>query len=301
MIDEQVEDVGSPAAGGAAGPAPSGAPSGAPGPATGPAVDWVAAPAAAALATYPDLAGKVAVVTGGSRGIGAATAAALGANGVAVTVVGRDEQALAAVAGSIEEAGGRAAWVAADCTVAAEVDRMAPAVAERFGPADVVVAFAGGNGMPVPTEEETAEHWREVVDGELTSTFLTVRAFLPAMVERRRGVVVTMSSAAGRQAAHCAAAYAAAKAGVVAFTRHLAGELAGRGVRANCVAPSAVENDRMRAWLTGPERRELGRSFPLGRIGQPADVAAATLFLASDASSWITGATLDVSGGKVML
>jgi 3-oxoacyl-[acyl-carrier protein] reductase len=250
---------------------------------------------------YPDLAGKVAVVTGGSRGIGAATAAALAINKVAVAVVGRDEQALAAVTTSIQAHGGQAMWVAADCAVAAEVDRMGSAVADQLGPVDIVAAFAGGNGMPVPTDQETAEHWTEIVNGDLTSSFLTVRAFLPQMVERRRGVIVTMSSAAARQAAQSAAAYAAAKAGVIAFTRHVAGEFAGRGIRANCVAPSAIENDKMRTWMTVEQRQGLGRSFPLGRLGEPADVAAATLFLASDVSSWITGATLDIAGGKIML
>jgi 3-oxoacyl-[acyl-carrier protein] reductase len=250
---------------------------------------------------YPDLAGKVAVVTGGSRGIGAAAAAALAASGVAVAVVGRDQQALAAVTSSIESDGGRAVHIAADCTIASDMDRLVSAVAEHLGPVDIVAAFAGGNGMPVPTEQETPEHWREVVDADLTSMFVTVRAFLPQLAERRRGVIVTMSSAAARQAAQSSAAYAAAKAGVIAFTRHVAGEFAGRGIRANCVAPSAVENDRMRTWMTAEQRENLGRSFPLGRLGQPSDVTAATLFLASDASSWITGATLDIAGGKIML
>lgn len=250
---------------------------------------------------YPDLAGKVAVVTGGSRGIGATTAAALAANGVSVAVVGRDEQALAAVTALIQSQSGRALAVVADCSVSAEVDRMVSTVADRLAPPDVVVAFAGGNGMPVPTEQETAEHWREVLDDDLTSSFLTVRACLPHMVGRRRGVIVTMSSAAARQAAQSAAAYAAAKAGVIAFTRHVAGEFAGRGIRANCVAPSAIENDRMRTWMSEEQRQNLGRSFPLGRFGQPADVASAALFLTSDASSWITGATLDIAGGKIML
>jgi 3-oxoacyl-[acyl-carrier protein] reductase len=250
---------------------------------------------------YPDLAGKAAVVTGGSRGIGAATAAALASNGVAVGLVGRDTQALASVATSIQDRGGRAVWAAADCTVAAEVDRVVATVADQLGPVDIVAAFAGGNGMSVPTEAETAEHWRAVLDDNLTSSFLTVQAFLPQMVERRRGMIVTMSSAAARHASQSAAAYAAAKAGVIAFTRHLAGEFAGRGIRANCIAPSAIENDRMRARMTDEQREALNHSFPLGRLGQPTDVAAATLFLASDASSWITGATLDIAGGKIML
>jgi 3-oxoacyl-[acyl-carrier protein] reductase len=155
--------------------------------------------------------------------------------------------------------------------------------------------------MPVATAQETVAHWREVLDSDLTSTFTCVSAFLPAMVQRGRGVIVTMSSAAARQAARSSAAYAAAKAGVVAFTRHLAAEVGPHGVRVNCVAPSATENERMLTWTTEEQRRELAASFPLRRIGRPQDVAAAALFLASDASAWITGVTLDVAGGKIML
>ncbi|MHB1930434.1 MAG: SDR family NAD(P)-dependent oxidoreductase [Acidimicrobiales bacterium] len=129
------------------------------------------------------------------------------------------------------------------------------------------MAFAGGNGMPVPTSAETAEHWRQVLDGDLTATYLTI---------------------------------AVAKAGVIGLTRHLAGELGPQGVRVNCVAPATVENDRMRSHMSDEARRQLAAGFPLGRIGQPADVAAATCFLTSEASSWITGITLDVAGGRVM-
>jgi 3-oxoacyl-[acyl-carrier protein] reductase len=250
---------------------------------------------------YPDLAGKVAVVTGGSRGIGAATARALADNGVKVAVVGRDEQALAEVTDGITARGGQALAVRADCTEDADVKRLADEVIGRYGQADVLAVFAGGNGMPVPTANENAAHWREVVESDLTSTFLTTRVFLPAMIEQRHGSIVTMSSAAARQPARSNAAYAAAKAGIIAFTRHLANEIAADGIRVNCVAPSAVENDRMRAWMTEPQRDELAASFPLRRIGRPADVAAATLFLASEASAWITGITIDIAGGKIMV
>jgi 3-oxoacyl-[acyl-carrier protein] reductase len=252
-------------------------------------------------ARYPDLDGKTAVVTGGSRGIGAATARALAANGVAVAIVGRDEQALAAVTAGIGASGGHALAIRADCTVEADVEAGAGTVLEQLGPPHIVATFAGGSGMPVPTTQETAAHWREVIESDLTSAFLTISAFLPAMVERRRGAIVTMSSAAARQAARSNAAYAAAKGGVIAFTRHLANEIAPHGIRVNCLAPAATENERMRAATTDQQRQQLGASFPLGRIGQPEDVAAAAVFLASDASSWITGITLDVAGGKIML
>ncbi|MGH9103927.1 MAG: SDR family NAD(P)-dependent oxidoreductase [Acidimicrobiales bacterium] len=250
--------------------------------------------------TYPDLAGKVAVVTGGSRGIGAATAAALAGNGAAVAVVGRDRAAITAIVKGIDADGGRAIGVAADCTVEADLDALHLQVADQLGKADILAVFAGGDGMPVATGTETAAHWRQVVDSDLTSVFLTISAFLPDLVARS-GVIITMASAAARQAAQSSAAYAAAKAGVVAFSRHLAKELAPDGIRVNCLAPSAVENDKMRSWVPEDARRQLGASFPLGRIGQPDDVAAAALFLASQASSWITGVTLDVAGGKVML
>jgi 3-oxoacyl-[acyl-carrier protein] reductase len=259
------------------------------------------ATAVAPRATYPDLAGKVAVVTGGSRGIGAATALALGANGVSVALVGRDQGALGRAAKAVAALGIKAIGVIADCTAEEQLVELRSTVNEQLGAVDILVAFAGGNGMPVATANETGEHWRDVIETDLTSTFLTVSEFLPEMLACHSGVIVTMASAAARQAAKSSAAYAAAKAGVVAFSRHLAGEYAHEGIRINCIAPSAIENDKMRAWMTAEQRRELGAAFPLRRIGQPEDVAAATLFFASSASSWITGAAHDIAGGKVML
>jgi 3-oxoacyl-[acyl-carrier protein] reductase len=250
---------------------------------------------------YPDLAGKVAVVTGGSRGLGAATARALSENGARVAVVGRDEAALGNVAEGIRAAGGQAIAIRADCTSEDEVRRLAETVAQQLGPLDILAPFAGGNGMPVSTVQETADHWREVMASDLTSAFLTVNAFLRSMIERGTGSIITISSAAGRQPAQSSAAYAAAKAGVVAFTRHLANEVASSGVRVNCIAPSAIETERLDTWTTAEQRQQLAQSFPLGRIGQPHDIAAAALFLASEQSSWITGITIDIAGGKIMI
>lgn len=250
---------------------------------------------------YPDLAGKIAVVTGGSRGIGAATARALGAHGAAVAVVGRDQSAIDATVDSVRALGGETIGVAADCTKEEDLATLRRDVIEQLGPVDILLAFAGGNGMPVATDTETAAHWREVIESDLTSTFLTVSAFLPGMVSSGSGAIVTMSSAAARQPGGSSAAYAAAKGGVVAFSRHLAAEVARHGIRVNCLAPSAIENDRMRTWMSDAERVALGAAFPVGRLGQPDDVAAAALFLASSATSWITGVTLDIAGGKVMV
>ena len=250
---------------------------------------------------YPDLAGKVAVVTGGSRGIGAATAQALAHNGVSVAVVGRDQVAVDAVADGIILQGGRAIGIAADCTQEADVERLQDTVANELGSADLLAVFAGGNGMPIPSAKETPSHWREVLETNLTSAFMTISAFLPGMLGQKSGVIITMSSAAARQAAQSSLVYAAAKGGIVALSRHLALELAKDGIRVNCIAPSAIETDRMRSWVSEEQREALGQAFPLGRVGQPGDIAAAALVLASSASSWITGVTLDIAGGKVML
>ena len=175
--------------------------------------------------------------------------------------------------------------------------RLADTVNDRLGAVDILAAFAGGNGMPVPTVEETPGHWREVIDTDLTSTFLTVSAFLRPMVERRRGSIVTMSSAAGRQPARSNAAYAAAKAGVINYTKTAALELAPHGIRVNALAPDITLTEGiMQVAPPGSEER-FGLTVPMGRAGHVDEMAGAAVFLASDMSSYITGQTIHVDGG----
>ena len=250
--------------------------------------------------TDTGLIGQVAWVTGGSRGIGAATALRLAARGAAVGVGGRDEAAIERVVAAIRADGGQAVPLQADAT---DPDALAAAHARltaQFGSVELLAAFAGGNGRPRPTEHVDPAEWRQVIEGDLTATFLTVRAALPAMLARGRGSIVMMSSAAGRQPSPAAAAYAAAKAGVAMLAKHLAAEMGPRGIRVNCLAPATVVNDTMATAMTDHQRDQLATTIPLGRLGQPDDVAAAAAFLLSRQASWITGVTLDISGGRII-
>ena len=252
--------------------------------------------------TYPDLAGKVAVVTGGSGGIGSATCRLLAANRARVAVHGRDEDRIGAVVDEVGSDGGKAIGIAADVTDFAAIERMRLRVEEELGPVEVLAAFAASGGpLPGPTVEITEEGWRSAIDGNLTSAFLTLKSFLPGMIERGSGSIVTMASSAGRVPTRAPTAYAAAKAGVVMLSRQVADEVGGHGVRVNCLAPDSILTERTRSYMTEDQVRQWAEAFPLGRMGAPEDVALATLFLASESSSWLTGVTLDVAGGKVML
>jgi 3-oxoacyl-[acyl-carrier protein] reductase len=244
--------------------------------------------------------GSVAVVTGGSRGIGAGIAVALAECGAKVVVTGRDRAALDRVARSITEAGGTVLAVPAELTDEAAVLRLRTETERAFGVATLVAACAGGGGEPKPLLEDSVERWRATLETNLTSAFLTLRAFLPAMLEARKGAVVMMSSSAGRQLSGASAPYAAAKAGLQSLMRQAAAEAAPNNVRVNAVAPSAIITDRLAA-APASVRAAIGQGFPLRRMGTVADVVEATLFLLSGRSRWITGTTLDVTGGRVML
>ena len=243
---------------------------------------------------------SVAVVTGGSRGIGAGIATALAERGAKVVITGRDHAALDGVARSIADAGGTVLAVPTELSDEAAVLRLRTATERAFGAATLLAACAGGGGEPKPLLEDSVERWRATLETNLTSGFLTLRAFLPAMLEARKGAVVLMSSSAGRQLSGASASYAAAKAGLQSLMRQAAAEAAPSNVRVNAVAPSAIITERLAA-APASIRDAIGQGFPLGRIGTVADVVEATLFLLSNRSPWITGTTLDVAGGKVML
>jgi 3-oxoacyl-[acyl-carrier protein] reductase len=257
--------------------------------------------ATASVPIFPDLAGKVAVVTGGSGGIGAATCRLFAANGVRVVVNGRGQAAIEAVVADIRSRGGEAIGVSADCSDFAAIERMRQRVEAELGPVDVLAAFVGGGrARPGPIEQTDEEDWRSTIEGTLTATFLTLKSFLPSMISRGRGAIVTMASSAGRVPTPGPnAAYAAAKAGVVMLTRHAASEVGKHGVRLNCVSPSTVLTESLQAAIPEARQQQLAALHPLGRLGHPEDVALATVFLASESAAWLTGVTLDVAGGLI--
>jgi 3-oxoacyl-[acyl-carrier protein] reductase len=255
--------------------------------------------------TYPDLAGKVAVVTGSSRGIGAATCRMLAANGAKVVVNGRDQAALRQTVEKIRAAGGEATAVAADVAEPGQLQRLREQTERVYGPADVLGAFVGAGGPPPgPIAELTEQGWDAAIRGNLTVTFLTIKTFLAGMVERRRGSIVTLASTAARFAGGerigAPTGYAVAKAGVVRLTQQVAKEVAAAGVRVNCVSPATIMTERLERMVPADRKAQLTAMYPLGRLGTPEDVACAVLFLASGSASWITGVTLDVAGGQIM-
>jgi 3-oxoacyl-[acyl-carrier protein] reductase len=255
-----------------------------------------------AVASYPDLAGKVAVVTGGSKGIGAATSLLLARNGVRVAVGGRDQSSIDGVVAQIEQAGGEGRGYSADITNFTAIEAMRADVEADLGPADILISFAGGFLGIKPLWEIEEDDWRAIIESNLTSTFLTLKSFLPGMIERRSGAIVTMASNAGRLLdMRVTASYAASKAGIAMLTRHAALEAGEFGVRINCVAPATTLTARVERNLPPERREQLAQLAPLRRLGTPDDTAQAAVFLASEAAGWMTGVTIDVAGGRTML
>jgi 3-oxoacyl-[acyl-carrier protein] reductase len=244
--------------------------------------------------------GRVALVTGASSGLGVQFAKALADNGAAVVLVARRANRLDALKDEIEKRGGRAAVVEADVTDRAAMMRAYDAAEKSFGTVTILVNNAGiahgGRAVDMPAEE-----WRKVLSTNLDAVFFWAQEAARRMLAaKKQGAIVNIASVLGLAVAKGAVAYAAAKAGVVQVTKALAVELAFKGVRVNAIAPGWFVTEMNDDYLSSEAGAAIKREIPMGRFGNPGDLDGALLLLASDAGSYITGATIVVDGGQVV-
>jgi 3-oxoacyl-[acyl-carrier protein] reductase len=240
--------------------------------------------------------GKTALITGASGGIGAAIARTLHAQGATVVLSGTRADALASLAAAL---GGRAEVCPADLSDAAAAEALVAAAEAAAGPLAILVNNAGLTRDGLALRMKDAD-WQAVLEVDLTAPFRLARAALRGMLRRRAGRIISIGSVVGSTGNAGQANYAAAKAGLAGLTKALAQEVASRGITVNLIAPGFVAT-RMTAALPEEQQAKLAAAIPLGRLGEPADVAAAVAYLASEEAGWVTGATLHVNGGMAMI
>jgi 3-oxoacyl-[acyl-carrier protein] reductase len=245
-----------------------------------------------------DLSKDIALVTGASRGIGRAIAAALGSAGATVVGTATSREGAEAIGGAFAEAGINGRGLVLDVRSDESVEAVCGEVANREGPVTILVNNAGvtRDGLLLRMK---IEDWQQVLDTDLTSLYRTSRACLRGMMKARRGRIVNIGSVVGLMGNAGQANYCAAKAGLVGFTRALAREVGSRGITVNAVAPGFIDTD-MTAALTPGQRTAMEKQIPLERLGTVEDVAAAVLFLCSPAAGYVTGEVLNVNGGMYM-
>jgi len=245
-----------------------------------------------------NLSDKVAIVTGGGRGIGRAIALKLAEAGAAVVVSDILEEEAEAVAGEIKSAGGKSLACLADVSSAADVARLVDITVKAYGRIDILVNNAGiaRDQLLVRMSEED---WDKVLDVDLKSVFLCTKAVLRYMLKKRWGRIISLSSIAGVMGNPGQANYASAKAGVIGFTRTVAKEVGSHSITVNAVAPGFIETD-MTKQIKEEQRQEIKELIPLNRFGTPRDVAEVVAFLASEEAGYITGQVLSVNGGMAI-
>ena len=248
------------------------------------------------------LSGQTAIITGASRGIGAATAIALanaGTHGITINYQ-RDRASATQVAARCKELGAEVLTVRANVSRPAAIAKIVDRTLERFGALDIMIANAG-IWKEASIEAMTERDWDETIDINLKSIYACCHEAARAMLSRRRGAIILVSSTAGQRGEPFYSHYAASKGAIIAMTKSLAAELGPRGIRVNCVAPGWVATDMTVDALNDPgQRRKIRELIPLGRVATAAEIAGPILFLASDLASHINGEVLNVNGGSVL-
>src|ERR1700730_18581031 len=255
------------------------------------------------MQNFLELKGRVALVTGASSGIGAATAAVLADLGAKIAIgYHRNEVGAEAVRASIVAAGGGALGLRADMRRSDEITSLVMRTADELGPIDILVNNAGSLVERQGIREVTQERWDEIMSLNLTSPMLCSQVVAPSMIERKSGAIVNVVSIAGRTGGGPGAgAYSVAKGGLITFTKSLAKELAPHGVRVNAISPGVIDTPFHEVFSTPEMIRNFVATIPLGRLGMPVECAKVIAFLASDAASFVVGETIEVNGGQLML
>ena len=250
-----------------------------------------------------DLTGKVAIVTGSTRGIGLAIAEEMVAQGARVVISSRKQDSCDAVAAAINDKAGeeRAIAIAASLSDKQALIDLATQTAERWGRIDVLVCNAASNPYYGPMSGISDEQFRRILDNNILANNWLIQAVAPGMIERREGSIVIISSIGGLHASKVIGAYNISKAADFQLARNLAAEFGPHNVRVNCIAPGLIRTDFARALWEDPKFvGAIERSTPLGRIGEPREIAGAAVYLASPASTYVTGQAIVVDGGTVI-
>jgi 3-oxoacyl-[acyl-carrier protein] reductase len=247
------------------------------------------------------LASKVAIITGAGSGIGEVTAKFFAREGANVILVGRNLDKLNRVASEIKASGKNAVAVRADISNEGEVQAVAEQAIRQFDKIDILINNAGTINDPTQFHEMPDRVWHEIIDTNLIGTFRMTRAVLPSMIERNSGSIVNIASISGMKATEKVplSVYSTTKAGIIMFTKSIAVEYAPYKIRCNCVCPGTIRSPFLQPYLDDEKAKKvMSATQPLGRIGEPEDVAHSVLYLASDEASWVTGAVLVIDGGS---